>query len=214
MKRHIPSLPECREPPLPHFGAPKGYCRWCGEPVLYPVEHKRAGEVQVNRRWHGECTHQFGLATNQGYLRHYVYERDHGRCATCGRCGDRHVAWRQGVDVKSTAVFSDPDRGSFTCVIPVKIGWIADHKTPLWLVHKNMLPRYLDGRMSLQEILWFWSLGNVQTLCKSCSRVKTAAEAKERSKFVRIRAKQTDRRSKTRKRRDAIVARMEERNNG
>ena len=63
----------CRRPPLPFYGSPKGFCRWCGEPVTPPL-----------RNWHPECAAAYNLAINSGSQRNAVWARDKGVCKQCG----------------------------------------------------------------------------------------------------------------------------------
>lgn len=44
--------------------------------------------------------------------------------------------------------------------------WYADHITPLWRVDREH-----------PKAFWFWTIGNLQTLCRACHKKKTAEEA-------------------------------------
>jgi len=53
-------------------------------------------------------------------------------------------------------------------------GWCADHVVPLWSVDRNA-----------ENAFRYWTLENLQTLCESCHKAKTAREAAERAAIRR-----------------------------
>lgn len=125
-----------RKPPLPHWDAPRGACRWCGQPVL-----KKDGTVNLRANWHNPtCVTAYKLAMRSGTQRQLLWKRDKGKCAKCGIIHDRHGAWA------------------------------ADHRTPLFSV---------DRTLPWVEVIFFWSLANLQTLCQyTCHAEKTREEVK------------------------------------
>lgn len=53
-------------------------------------------------------------------------------------------------------------------------GWHMDHIVPLY---------------SVQGQLWAWGLGNLQTLCKPCHKIKTSSEATARALVRKTKSK-------------------------
>lgn len=132
-------LKASRKPPLPNWQSGKGHCRWCGKPVY------RTGTESLNMRalWHSECVTTYKIATRSSFQRRYLYLRDRGICALCGK---KHV-WADA--------------------------WEADHRYPLHLV---------DRSLPYDQIVKYWTIENLQTLCHLCHTIKTAAENRARSK--------------------------------
>jgi 5-methylcytosine-specific restriction endonuclease McrA len=169
---------DLRRPPLPHWDSPKGACRWCGAAVLKPD-----GEPNVRRRWHDACVTAYRVACFSSDMREAVYQRDGGFCAGCRR--HYHHAdpvvrpipdwlpygqWRPGIEiVKRRWSMIDFADGIYTPIYFAR-GWTADHVEPLHRVDR-----------SAPDVLRFWSLANLQTLCLRCDWIKTAAENRLRA---------------------------------
>lgn len=191
-------ITDIRKPPMPEgfMTRPRGTCRWCGEPVLYPAGHKRAGQPDERRNWHagnyGEpnCVHEYKIVADPSYARRQVFKRDGGKCHDCGTVVgvttliDRSFyagAYRAG-----TVVDYDEDRkpiiadGPFCQVhYTERQYWEVDHAHPLWLV---------DRSKPFEEIIQYWQLGNLLTRCTDpCHKEKSAEEAAARAKGKRIR---------------------------
>lgn len=158
-----------RRPPMPPR-VPRGHCTWCAEPVLFPVGHKRAGELQASRSWHHDCARAYKLAAWGAEQRARCWERDAGKCAACGVLAVR-VRWaRQGT---YCGIGQKGDLYDVSYVLPVRDDrWDADHIRPLWSAPRDMT---LDQRPA-----WF-GLENLQTLCRQCHKAKTAREARHRA---------------------------------
>lgn len=77
-----------RHPPLPHWNAGKGHCRWCGKPV-----HRADGTLNLRALWHPACVIAYKLATRSATQRQLLWRRDKGRCAACGTTHPRNGAW-------------------------------------------------------------------------------------------------------------------------
>lgn len=135
-------------------------CRWCDKPIL----NKADGTPDRRRNWHPECVELYLIRRSPRKLREVVWRRDQGVCAKCGRdtlnefrllCADL-IARTEGHGAfkrKLSAEWYAQRTGDF---------WEADHIVPL-----------IDGGS--------FDLDNVQTLCVSCHREKTAAEATARA---------------------------------
>ncbi len=141
-----------RRPEIPFGDAPRGTCRWCGEPILYESGGKR-GAIDRRRRWHPACAHAYD-ATHPRELRRRVQRRDGGVCANCR------------VDTNALRR-SLKGRGSWARMralgfAPRRSLWELDHVVPL-----------IDGGTH--------ALSNLQTLCVPCHRAKSAREQRERA---------------------------------
>lgn len=90
------SIPKHRQETLVAHRTHPGRCRVCCE-----VIRNKDGKVS-RRQWHQECWERYALRSgNMQYVRQFVWKRDNGVCATCGR---QHTEWG---------------------------GWEADHIVPL-----------------------------------------------------------------------------------
>jgi 5-methylcytosine-specific restriction endonuclease McrA len=167
-----------RYPPLPHWGARKGACRWCGRAVLKPD-----GKRNLRRRWHDDCVSAYRIACFSGDMREAVYARDGGFCACCG-CHYLHATalarpipdwlpyrqWRADITVANKR-WSAIDFADGVCTpIFYARGWTADHIVPLHRVDR-----------SASDVLRYWSLANLQTLCLRCDERKTTEELRRRA---------------------------------
>ena len=177
-KPRPPKPIDLRRPPLPHWESPKGACRWCGEGVLKPD-----GTPNVRRRWHDDCVTAYRVACFSSDMREAVYARDGGFCAACGLHYLHALpvlrpipdwlpyrVWRPGIEiVKRRWSMVDFADGSYTPIHGAR-GWTADHVEPLHRVDR-----------SAPDVLRFWSLANLQTLCLRCDETKTTAENRLRA---------------------------------
>ena len=71
-----------RRPQIRFSDAPRGTCRWCGEPILHETGAKK-GERNNRRRWHQPCVDTYN-ESDPREARRAVRKRDRGRCADCG----------------------------------------------------------------------------------------------------------------------------------
>jgi len=71
-----------RPPELPFGNAPAGLCRMCGEPTI-PGKNGRP------RRWHARCLDLYLVASDPKCARIFLFRRDKGKCASCGKKADR-----------------------------------------------------------------------------------------------------------------------------
>jgi 5-methylcytosine-specific restriction endonuclease McrA len=145
-----------------------GHCRWCDGPILFPAGHKRAGETVPGRTWHGPCADAYKLAAWGQEQRAFCWKRDAGMCAACGVVAVG-IKWRRN----GTYYNAKYDGLDVSYVVPVRQDdWDADHIRPLWSAPPDMT---LDQRAE-----WFGP-DNLQTLCRTCHKAKTAREAAERA---------------------------------
>lgn len=169
-----------RRPPTPHWAAEKGVCRWCGKPVLKPD-----GAPNPRRRWHDACVTEYRVAVFSKDMRQAVFRRDGGFCAKCGlhyqHCPpvarpiedwNPYRDWRAELSIErkrwSPVMFVDGPATPISFVT----GWHADHATPLEAAAASGLP--------WPEILRYWSIDNLQSLCLRCHDAKTRREARQR----------------------------------
>lgn len=140
-----------RRPSIPYSDAPRGTCRWCGDPIRYEAGPKQ-GEPNRRRRWHPACVDRYN-ASDPREARRRVRKRDRGHCAICGldTVKLRRSIRGKGAFAKTRALGFKP-RKSF---------WELDHIVPL-----------IDGGGH--------DLANLQTLCTPCHKRKTSAEATAR----------------------------------
>lgn len=86
MPRH-PKRSKClvkknyRQYPGPIFrGVCKGLCCWCGTWIT-----KDDGTVNTRKSWHSSCVKQFKIRAWPKVTRRYIFDRDCGKCALCGK---------------------------------------------------------------------------------------------------------------------------------
>lgn len=184
-----------RRPPLPHWDAPARRCRWCGQDG--ETEQFGGHEYAVGGWWHEDCLTAYAIAVSSKAQRHFVGKRDLGLCAGCGANAEQAMYRAMLADpnppfygwqiVRVMRRWIDPD---FRCVAnstwfrpaPVPAGvldalppwqpWEADHIVPLWSV---------DRALPWEDVIRFWSLENLQTLCVDCHRAKSARETSTRA---------------------------------
>lgn len=104
--------------------------------------------------WHLECVNEFNILFNWQYARRIVKLRDKGICQSCGR------SWRE-------------------CITPAGKGMEVDHIVPL-----HQCPSRDIGNLTQASMLtWYapWLLPNLQTLCVSCHKAKSALERTRRA---------------------------------
>jgi len=141
-----------RRPSIPFTDAPRGTCRWCGEPILY-TSGPRQGQLDRRRRWHPDCVDAYE-ASDPREARRQVRKRDKGRCAECGL--DTYALRRS---VRGPGRTGALRKLGF---VPRRSLWELDHIEPL-----------VDGGSH--------ELSNLQTLCTPCHKQKTAKEARKRA---------------------------------
>ena len=142
-----------RRPTIRFGDAPRGTCRWCGEPILHESGAK-LGEPNRRRRWHPACADEYNQSDPRE-ARRRVRMRDRGRCAVCRVDTNkirREVKGRGRA--KKLRALGYKIRGSL---------WELDHVTPL-----------IDGGSH--------ELSNLQTLCTPCHLKKTGEEARRRAR--------------------------------
>jgi 5-methylcytosine-specific restriction endonuclease McrA len=146
-----------RRPTIRFSEAPRGQCRWCGEPILH-ASGERRGEVNRRRRWHPKCVDQYN-ASDPGEVRRMLRKRDRGRCAICRL--DTNALRRE---LKGRGRARKLRERGFK---PRQSLWEVDHVVPL-----------IDGGGHAAD--------NLQTLCTPCHKLKTAEEARSRAAQSRI----------------------------
>lgn len=140
-----------RRPQIPYSDAPRGTCRWCGEPILHESGPKK-GELNKRRRWHPSCVDTYN-ESDPRKARRVVRKRDRGHCAWCGL--DTYALRRKIVGRGSHGKLRELG------FKPRKSLWELDHIVPL-----------IDGGGH--------ETTNLQTLCTPCHKIKTTREANER----------------------------------
>ena len=145
-----------RRPLIRFTDAPRGTCRWCGEPIVHGAGARR-GQPDARRRWHPACVDVYNQSDPRE-ARRRVRKRDRGFCARCGL--DTYALRRQHRGRGSTR------RVRELGFKPRKSFWELDHVVPL-----------IDGGTH--------ELSNLQTLCVPCHRAKSAGETRERAARVR-----------------------------
>lgn len=162
-----------RAVPMLHGRAPSGKCRWCGDAILHPAGHKRAGEVNSRRNWHPDCVTDYKLHAFPDAQKRFVRKRDG---EVCSACGGAPLAWRR---VTSTGWNWDRDLqcNAPYCELERIVALELEHTTPLWSV------QHLEPR----ERIRFYGPENLTLMCEPCHDAKTAREAGERAKDKRLR---------------------------
>jgi 5-methylcytosine-specific restriction endonuclease McrA len=168
-----------KPPPSPHQGSKTG-CQWCGEPVP-------PGPTGRKRTWHQEnpnCLGLYKITTSAESARAALLDRDGGRCQGCGtmcyRAEPGSTFWPDD-GYGPYRWYGRPIEYPMSVIRWVTVRkWHGDHDVPLWSV---------DRDLPWEKLIGFWSIDNLQTMCDQCHKTKTAAEAKQRAKEARIRAK-------------------------
>lgn len=178
-------MAEHRRPAIPFSEAPRGTCRWCGEPILH-ASGARRGQPNRRRRWHPQCVDAYD-ATDPRELRRRVRRRDRGRCAVCGL--DTYALRRRTRGRKPWAKLRE--RG----FVRRRSLWELDHIVPL-----------IDGGSHEPS--------NLQTLCVPCHRAKSGRENSDRARQRRTEGAGTERRAPRARRRgrdsaDALDAELD-----
>ena len=147
-----------RRPPMP-TGLRDRECPWCG--VLAAVKRGY---------WHPACVTAYRIAAFSADQRSAVRARDAGRCAVCGTTAVRW-GWKRG---RERYYFDSIEYdGPYVPVWPARVDdWDADHIKPLWSAPADL-------RLADRDV-WF-SLANLQTLCRPCHKAKTTTEAGRRA---------------------------------
>jgi hypothetical protein len=173
-----------RAPPRKLAYRGKGTCCFCGEKIVNPD-----GTPNERRTWHQQCADVWTIANQSSRFRDAVFARDHGVCRECGLDTQVPSNWRaersRGYSVNGIAWNLDGDgRYPFMWVHWIMIvNWHADHVVPLWSVDRDD-----------PDAFRFWTLENAQTLCDEHHAIKTAREAKQRAKEIRVARKMGTRR--------------------
>lgn len=153
-----------RQPPTPHWLGRAGSCNWCGGAILRPD-----GTPNLRRTWHRDCVGAYKIATSSEFQRRACFDRDRGICAECRI--DATTLWCGWRRAGSCYFVGDDDcPGGPAIMIEPARTWEADHVVPLWSIDR-----------SAPDIVRFWTVDNLQTLCVPCHAAKTAREARERS---------------------------------
>ena len=182
-----------RRLPPRHGYKPNGTCQWCALPILYPPEHKRAGEPDATRGWHRECVGWHKVAAWTGSQRDYVWHRGHGRCALCRKKLEETacVGWRpRWPEFEHRTVERDHRNRKtgwngllYSPVEPImRAGWDADHIVPLWSLFD----------VTLENRGCFFGGVNLWLLCSDCHARKTRREAEARAALRRLEREMAD----------------------
>jgi 5-methylcytosine-specific restriction protein A len=164
----------------------RGFCRWC------------EGKVEPPRQTFckDECVHQWKLRSDPSYRRRHVFKRDGGICTKCGR--DCHALERDLL----TMLYANPSEcdamlarlgltrrsyGELDHRVPMhakgKIGHKVDPSLPVWEPNRSLWDA--DHVVSVVEGGGSCDLTNLQTLCFSCHKDKTAELARKRAEARR-----------------------------
>lgn len=167
-----------RQPPIPRWPRIDGKvpCGWCGD-----IARRPDGTPDPRRRWHPDCIAAYKVACWADSARKAVLSRDGSGCAACGTDTRRLRAQSLGLvnygpnrrlAIQWPELAGPATHVAFGDVVEIEI----DHVVPLWSV---------DRSLPWGEIKRFWSADNLQGLCLSCHRAKTAREAGERARVRR-----------------------------
>ncbi len=172
--------------PVFHAQCRRGFCRWCGEPVLDALGHQ-------NKRclWHKPCLHVYFIHTDTSYAAAELIKL-HGLVCACCKL-DLAAVQRSRADLASRK-----DRGKFWK--ETKEAWEQDVAAAIagWdkLYHElralGFKDKILRGEKKLYEIdhirpVWlsggkleYFALDNQQILCLPCHATKTREDMKAR----------------------------------
>lgn len=169
-------------------GADRGHCRWCDKPIWKPglvgvrdrrrnYHYEKHGEPDCITAWHDSKSYD---------ARHVLFKRDKGICARCGHDAPtalkRFIAaepkrnefneprspfthsssWPTAAEMAEAAGRYNVALKEFERAWPEDVRWEVDHIVPLE-----------DGGDHVIE--------NLQTLCRTCHRAKSAEEASARA---------------------------------
>lgn len=193
-----------RKVPMPEVQP--GHCRWCERPII-SKKGKHIGRPDPRRSWCREsdpggrdCYHEFCLHSDVGAQFNWLEHRRGLRCAWCrvedpkrwksypcsfgGGLGwePPQMPWegeRRGVDyVMALCAFRSDQYREFPYGQAVGIERVSalevDHIIPLWRVAMLTFE-------STEERRTYFGPPNLQLLCQSCHKIKTAREARERA---------------------------------
>jgi 5-methylcytosine-specific restriction endonuclease McrA len=86
-KQWAPQLHRVAPMPLWFTTTPYGHCRWCN----LPIYQDDGTTLNMRRRWHPDCLHDYLIITRSNYAKRQVKKRDKGVCAVCKvKCRLRH----------------------------------------------------------------------------------------------------------------------------
>lgn len=146
-------------PGTEHNAAPRGTCRWCGQPVAWP---------KIN--WHGECSYQYALHTERHTQLAHIVRRDGPACADCGAwVGRWHGVWTcidpQGQRTLLAKWGIEDPQGHVT-VILWNSALEVDHEVALGLV----------AHLPAAERIPYFGPDNIKGRCVACHKIKTKAD--------------------------------------
>lgn len=91
----------------PHHDAAKGHCKWCGKGIMRPDGVR----LNLRKTRHDECLTQYLIRIQPVTMRAFVFDRDGGKCAECGKV---HLKlggpWEADHTLQLALAGGDPDR--------------------------------------------------------------------------------------------------------
>lgn len=172
------------------LGYPKGpdgrpVCRWCRGPV-----------PSGRRLWCSQkCVDEYRLRNDPAFIRHKVYERDHGICQQCGVDTEAIEAHEQHLKARAGGEWWEG--GRWVRLPPAEqakaqadhrdyVAWMQSRGLSVWRSNweADHIVEVVNGGAEL-------GLANFQTLCPECHKRKTAKLAADRALARRL-AKQPE----------------------
>lgn len=150
-----------RKPPdPPHWGTPRGSCRWCGCCV-----YRSDGRPDFSRHWHGECVGEYKFIFWPNHTRLILLKTRGERCEDCGKPVFYHqeVSW----------VYNIIDRSPFKIIT----GGPCEHHHIIPLSEYQHDPR---------DPYAAWREGNLVLLCHACHQARHAALRREKKPQMRL----------------------------
>lgn len=153
---------DVRQPPRPPHERTEGACSMCG---LTPLPGRR-------RSWcSDECVNLWYIATSGQVALKHLTDLHGWSCWSCG-------AAERPAPVFEWARWSDVPAGLYP-LAPVPVRLEVEHVRPLWSL----------TAAERSELRW-WLPFNLQLLCSTCHKAKSAEETRERARLRRL-ARQT-----------------------
>ncbi len=171
-----------RIPPLPHWNAPKGHCRWCGDAV-----------PKGRRSWCSQaCVDAYLLATSSDAQRRVCERRDKGICARCGRDAESVVraeretermwAWLARRHFEDAFRKGELQIAAWSEIYTLTSRAVADQARELGHTNHSVSAWQADHIRALCHNetgdLSYWSADNLQTLCHKCHAAKSGQDRK------------------------------------